>query len=280
VTSTPTKGIFADRWYRFDRYQILDGYIRPAPNAELIPYEPWKDFRTLVGKEGIKQPYESLVHLVRKVEGDRSNARSIRLQGASEDCLLEWCSQHGLLGLLLSRIETADLHTEDRAAPPELKVDGSVRQSTRFVRTNRGWSHFTLLPLHDVKPGVYLRSKLSDFEITFESLSSSWGPYFPDVPVDKRDEYQYPMPFTAEFWMQYCEPIGEFLSAAKMLCEAVETLRKLASRRSPSEFDRRAELQAMTVMHALASPLRPYFIRPRRDMAWGGIVTHLLPFSP
>src|SRR5690242_15503915 len=61
----PTQKIFSDKWYRFNRYEITGGYIRPAPAAKLELYEPWKLFRAPTGKEGIKQPYEPLLQLAK-----------------------------------------------------------------------------------------------------------------------------------------------------------------------------------------------------------------------
>ena len=39
------KGRWTQPWWRFDRYEFRDGYIRPAADAECTLYEPWDLYR-------------------------------------------------------------------------------------------------------------------------------------------------------------------------------------------------------------------------------------------
>src|ERR1035438_9429280 len=105
MTSTLQQKIFADYWFRFDRYEIKGGYIRPAPGAKLSQYEPWRTFGAPKGKIGIKQPYEPLLALAKLLDPDPSDVGSVRAAENADHLILEWCSQNGLLGILLHRVE-------------------------------------------------------------------------------------------------------------------------------------------------------------------------------
>lgn len=262
----PTPHFFADRWYRFNRYEIKGDYIRPAAGAELISYEPWKIFRSPEGKEGIKQPYEPLLQLARNIDLDYD---TVRLLEGGEDRILEWCAQHGALGLLLHQVETVILSPEERIVPfsrrPRL-------MSTKYSRTNSGWSTERVLPapFSAERPGVYLRRELAGFGLKFEVLSKTWGSYFPDVPRDEQDKFQYPMPFTPEFWWRYAEPVINFFAAAKKFLEAVDILTGLRSKRRLSEDQVSTGLQSIDVINGLALPVRTMLYRGEKgyEMGW------------
>jgi predicted RNA-binding Zn ribbon-like protein len=271
----PTQKIFADRWYRFNRYEIAEGYIRPAKDATIESYEPWKAFRAPAGKEGIKQPYEPLLQLAKKIDLDYS---TIRLQGEAEDHVLDWCSQYGLLGLLLHRVETVILPAQERFPGSNIRASGPLPISTTFVRTNSGWATGWVLPQtsSSAKPGVYLRRELGSFDIRFERLSETWGLYFPAVPVDKRDSHQYATPFTPEFWRQYAEPVSSFVGAAKMFREAVDNLRRMSTRSGLSQNEMRAALGGDAMINGLAAPVRPMLYQAPRGYGLGWACHSLL----
>ena len=190
TTNTLRRVLFGDRWFRFDQYEIKNGYIRPTADARLIEYEPWRAFRTPQGKESIKQPYQSLLQIAPLFEFDFSDKGSARLKAPGEERLLEWCSQYGLLGILLHRVETATLSAEERFSRG---LEGNIPVATQLERTNSGWDIVDKVSLFGSStPGVYLRRKLGDFEMTFETLSESWASYFPGVAAADRDSYQYP----------------------------------------------------------------------------------------
>jgi hypothetical protein len=250
-----------DRWLRFNRYEIKGSYIRPAPDSRLIEYEPWEDFQKPQGKESLKQPYLSLLELAPLLQFDFSERRSMRLEAPGEERLLEWCSQYGLLGILLHRVETVTFPAETRF-PRGLSGNVPVPVATRLERTNTGWRTLDIFPfLHPPKPGAYLRRKLGEYEITFESLSESWAHYFPGVSADDRDSYQYPPVFGPEFWRQYAEPVSEFVGGVKMFRKAVDALRNLGSRSRPSPEKMQELLRAEHVIHALSEPVRPMLYR-------------------
>jgi hypothetical protein len=233
----------------------------------LISYAPWKVFRAPDGKKGIKQPYEPLLRIARQLEFDDR----FRLMADGEECILKWCADYGLLGLLLHRIETVILPAEQKT----LMIGGaSVIRGPfhrKYERTNSGWSTSGVLALPSVAPaGVFLRSDLGSFDLTFEKLSRTWGTYFPDVPPEQRDIYQYPIPFTGDFWREYAEPVVNFFGAARKFYEAVETLTKLRTRQRLSGDQWREGVAALEVINRLAVPVRPMLYRgtKRFEMGW------------
>ena len=261
TTNTIQRVLFGDRWFRFDRYEITGGYIQPAPDAHLIEYQPWKGFDKPQGKESLKRPYLSLLELAPLLDFDFSEKRTTRLETPGEERLLEWCSQYGLLGILLHRVETATFPAETRF-PRGLSGNVPVPVAERLERTNSGWRILDVVPfLHPPLPGAYLRRKLGDFEITFESLSESWAHYFPGVSAADLDSYQYPPVFGLEFWRQYAEPLSEFVDAVRMFREAVDALRNLEHQSRLSPEQTQPWLRAERVIHALSEPVSPMLYR-------------------
>lgn len=116
------------RWWRFDRYKLEDGFIKPHPEAVLTSYNPWAAYwkSRQKGEKGGRSPYVSLVSLVEDLGGihlliDEFSAKGESLQRKLDERgterLLEWCATHGLLGLLFDDIRLA------RFAPRWSKTD-------------------------------------------------------------------------------------------------------------------------------------------------------------
>jgi hypothetical protein len=96
--SEKNKAIFGgDVVFRFDKYEIVDGDIRPTPDAAMTQYWPWDDFHTPEGKEPRRQPYSALLDLMAAHRDEDLKRPSEGLKSA----VLEWCSQYGLLGMAL-----------------------------------------------------------------------------------------------------------------------------------------------------------------------------------
>ena len=49
-------GNIVGQWYRFDRYEVRDGYIRPVPGAGGGEYDPWASFRARHRREEVECP--------------------------------------------------------------------------------------------------------------------------------------------------------------------------------------------------------------------------------
>ena len=52
-------------WWRFDRYEVRDGCVRPTRGARLEQYDPWDQYRAARdGDTRVDPPYAALVALV------------------------------------------------------------------------------------------------------------------------------------------------------------------------------------------------------------------------
>lgn len=111
--------VFSGAWWRFDRYEVRDGYIRPATDAALQRYFPLEDFQVhRSGRAEHVAPYLSLARLAPRCTFDRHG----RLMPDGEAAVLSWCNENGLLGLLhhqLCEVRLAPRWEAYRANPPE-----------------------------------------------------------------------------------------------------------------------------------------------------------------
>ena len=108
-------------WWRFDSYEIRDGCIRPTEGAKLEWYDPWPAFdgtrKLKVGQtpQAVQPGYQSLMKLVHGLEylpGHKHYPDCLTKK--SQELILEWCQQHGLLGVLLSRWESISVAPQRR----------------------------------------------------------------------------------------------------------------------------------------------------------------------
>lgn len=215
------------RWWRWTRYEIRNGYIRPARGAQLRVYDPWKMWlesrppatssrrRTLP-----ETPYGSLLALSGELEyrqpGDipldfkpgELNLMLAPLTADSESKLQVWCALYGLLGVL-----------PHRAVQVTLSPGTGVQ--TRYTKIGAGWiatEQQITQQQRPIPPGAILQP-LRGAGLVTESLSATWSRFFPDVPNDQRETFPYPEPLTKEFWERYAEPVADFLSGMRALRE-------------------------------------------------------------
>ena len=80
------------QWCRFSRYVLLDGRIRPAADATPEWYDPWERYWLSRKPAGPTPPYQSLIGLVESL--------SAAIRPEDENRLLEWCQEHGVLGVM------------------------------------------------------------------------------------------------------------------------------------------------------------------------------------
>jgi hypothetical protein len=98
---TSDKNVFGGKWWRFDRYEVKDGRIRPIEGLPLRIYEPWGAYHAPQGKKPRKQPYHSLIELVRSIDTGELDPDERDL------AIVDWCGKYGLLGVLFARTSPA-----------------------------------------------------------------------------------------------------------------------------------------------------------------------------
>ena len=57
----------AGHWWRFDRYEMKEGYLRPMRGAGLYTYDPWELFRESRTAREADPPYQLLLNLVQDI---------------------------------------------------------------------------------------------------------------------------------------------------------------------------------------------------------------------
>jgi hypothetical protein len=240
-------------WWRFDRYELHDGYVRPSPGAHLQSYDPWAAYweaRSGRGGGAGLTPYESLFELAwfaRLRFTDFGGQRA--LDRDTERALLYWCSQWGLLGILSHETELATLAPRWITRPDEIAANsGPVPLARAYAWGATGWEpkeDLLYQPYDPVLEGVTgqegavvqaelwreenapphaLTRVFGEGSWELRPLGEAWGPYFPDIPDEEQDNFAYPEPLSEDFWGMYAEPAITILNLGVFL---LETLRKL-----------------------------------------------------
>jgi len=237
-------------WWRFSRYELRDGYVRPADGSRLRRYDPWQEYRKGRSSGG-PSPHESLLDLLASLQIRPASPGAGTLYSLSPDSeahLLDWCAAHGLLGILLHRVRTVVLAARWRDPLGVGEGNLLLPTSTFYSWANSGWKknwrqplggegYFLTeepeqqsqlapdeaLPRNWPRPGVVLQA-LGKPEWSHESLSTTWARFFPDVPKEQWETYGYPLPESDEFCLLYAEPLDSFLSAAALLRDVISSL--------------------------------------------------------
>jgi hypothetical protein len=240
----------AGEWWRFDRYEIKDGAIQPAPGAHLEWYDPWLPFRETKKYKDVPSPYQGLLQLAANLEFT-SPGRLSRLAHSSEAAVLDWCQKNGPLGILLARWESLTL-----APQPSGDFDFV---SIRYVRAY-GQQVYTIRSSGDLgirNPSLLLHG-LNDLDLVEEPPEKTWRQFFPTVSRARANKYPYPMPYTEEFCRLYAEPVFDFVQAARLFAGAIKHLAK----RSLDNPD--ANEQALETINLLRRPISAIIDRNRK----------------
>jgi hypothetical protein len=235
-----TRGLATGSWWRFSRYEIRDGYIKPAPEARLHRYDPWQLWaRTRpVGRRSDNgdpgpTPYRALLEMLKALRyrdggdglPDFTPAQADMLAGAlteqSEQKILEWCARFGLLGILPHRVPQV-------ALPPRNDIQ------LEYVRMGIGWKVVERergnpsLPI--IAPCAVVQP-LGGLGLAIEPVATTWARFFPGVSMASHDRFSYPQPLTDSFWEMYAEPLGDFLSGARALQQVLSSMKVRGSRK-------------------------------------------------
>ncbi len=262
-------------WWRFGRYEMSGGYIRPARDARLDGYDPWSLYR------GTRQRgYEWVPPY-----GDFVNLRSELSKADWEKRVLDWCSRYGLPGVLLHQTLAVTL------APRWTSVPGMepylVPEQDEFVRTSTGWSikHNRFMTItteskrksqklegtlvaRDVAPDAWarvgvVRQELRSGDLAREPLRDTWWKYFPEVPEDEAETFRYPAPLSEAFWRSYAEPYAAFLDSMQLMANALWDLEHHQPIALSSRVDRSHVADGRRLLHALLAPASPTIVAAR-----------------
>jgi len=222
-------------WWRFDRYEIRAGAIRPAADASLEQYDPWDLYRISEMKTRTPRPYESLLQLLQSMGATFDEYEWWKLEKcfqdgsltpSDQDAILHWCSRFGLLGILLLDVK----RIEQPRGRVRIRGDNwrviERRQFTdpaaiRFSRMNGEWIPEMAFPVRESSPPwrtphVYTRNM--DVRAVEDILC-----FFPDF-VKEGNDFEVPFPHSESFWRIYSEPVDDFLSSAMVLLNGVHSV--------------------------------------------------------
>lgn len=240
-------------WWRFDRYVVEAGALRPAPGASLQLFDPWASYaqaRSGWGSSAGKAPYESLLDLVWDIRlRPKPKGEAPELTLECEQALLDWCAAHGLLGLLPHEAEVA--HLAPRWAPmEEFELAGIPLVVTRLMYQwgYTGWQvgmdvwwqtmsqaldeapkqEGELVP-RNLQPDYWglpsvLSRAIGDASWATLPIELAWGRFFPDIAEKDRRDHFYPVPLSDVFWQDYAEPVVAFLDAATLFYQTLMNL--------------------------------------------------------
>jgi hypothetical protein len=183
------------------------------------------------------------------------------LRANAEQLIVDWCNEHGLLGILPHTAENVMLapswnYLEGGPDPdeallseenPRLFPSASVM---KYIRLDDRWESHIESAMVGEEPArravvegepvpVDCRSwpirataiiRRIDGELGGEPLpleqpiEDEWGRFFPGVPTADQEAFQYPRPMTDEFWRLYAEPVEHFIHHALVFQQAVAPL--------------------------------------------------------
>lgn len=273
--------LIAGRWWRFSRYELDGRHIVPAKRAKLEEYDPWADYRAgddvaarashpqPAGKRAFQPPYMTLMDMLADLPFHAgSEGEPSALKAAGRETILDWCSRHGLLGVLPQRArlvtlapvagkkndatQTRYVRTTDRewvATRTSVSLDPAARSNTR-PRVRRPD------PPELVTPRVVVEAEDSS-ETRQEGLDVTWARFFPGTPENERETFAYPRPLSPEFWRAYGEPLHDFLDSARLLQRVLRLLAYARETDDPEDEPERIarwELRRLNRLVAAVSP--------------------------
>jgi hypothetical protein len=196
-------------WWRFSRYEVREGYIRPAAGASLNPIDAWDRYWQRPEGHTDFPPYHQLGELVRDVPRDQDFTAPVPETDTLRKEVLAWCRQYGLLGLL-----------------PHTLL--SVRLETWLAtRTANGWED----AYYSWEPGPFegfpeeaIEDEFGQGLAFYPDAELSWWRFFPDITAENRGAGGRLLPLSEPFWEQYGEPWHLFLDTARYFTNAIEVI--------------------------------------------------------
>jgi hypothetical protein len=164
----------------------------------------------------------------------------------SQSAILDWCRQHGLLGVLLSRWEAISLapHHEGRNRWVQRRYLRGFGQVIQM--------HETSGDVEEMKASVLIHA-LNDLVLVEEPPHKTWSRFFPTVELSQRDSFPYPIPYSDDFCRLYGERLIEICNAAKLLVGVM-----LHLGRKPPKIDGDPQLareEALDAINILRQPV-------------------------
>jgi len=193
-------------WWRFSRYEIRNGAIKPAKNGSLEQYDPWDLYRLSQSYNGTPPPYQSLLALLvslgaffDEAEGDWRLDKRLKdgsLTPSSQDEILGWCSRFGLIGILPQTALTIETPRINQSWP---RARGKRTIPIKHTRMNGEWVSSFEGPidrqLPDQIPWASFRPMKPISEMPILNLRDV--PYISDL-LDRGNDIRCPLPLSPQ----------------------------------------------------------------------------------
>jgi len=261
-------------WWRFSRYEVANGVVRPTADATAEEYDPWQVYldsrQRHASRIRVSPPYQDLLELWAEIRPRDTDGTFSRLDLRQEKRLLWWCRRNGLLGLWHHEVMLALFPEEEDDAATcmrgyeripwgwrECRVGHTRSRRSRGQGGLRAPEELTATWPREVwrdalPSGGFVLRELGFGSVTGAPLEPTWKLYFePDGPLG-RPVWPIPSPAGPDFWRWYGEPVSRIMFAAQELTLGIEDLAK-----TPGDERRRA---ARGHLNALAAPAAPAIV--------------------
>lgn len=217
---------FPSVWFRFNRYVVADGYIRPARGAKLEVYAPWAGYqriRELSGTDPVA--YHGLMNVLDSVRVRSTHSRkSLRAKYTlDEERLLTWVAKNGLLGLAHSQLMLS-------SAPVRVSSGDASQRGLTFFSGGR-WCEALEEGVPDAEAAeeswVVTRSLVGG-EVLRTAAGPWWRRFLPGVGNAAQPDLG-----TEAFRRAYAEPLNEFIDVAVNLRTAIRAINPAAAEGTP-----------------------------------------------
>ncbi len=277
---------YSGGWFRASSYCTRLGRIHAGNDAVIERYNPWEGFvlpgSGTRGGRMLERPYLSLIELSDAFErADLTRGGFAHLDPEMFPLVESWYQKHGCLGLFFSKARQVNLY------PRWKQMAGSNGPSSRYfptftrhVRTPTGWktqsehvlvnANIATVSIDEADRGLTVPKELWNPEwkpgvLIQEGNGFSWveiekfmRDFFPTIPPGQEQEtYDYPGPFSVEFWKLYGESIGEFVSEIQSFSRAVRSLARFRPIEEMNDGEKHFLAVAYHELMNLASQVNP-----------------------
>jgi hypothetical protein len=233
------------KYPRFNKYELLNGYLLPAPGATRTDYDLWASYATAEETGwSINVPYRAGLELARILRKDppQWSAKGAELVVGPEDAveLLHFCSEFGLLGLLPAQASEVSVPSDSGKGARRFSkrvghwFDDGVIPSAEYTGFDYlAWVEAYWMTATEMRPEWSTRRAAVTLKLfgTVKPSLASWlavedadvtkigALFFGDIPPAK-----YPLPGSAPFWGLYREPVHIFIPMLWRFLAAAEAL--------------------------------------------------------
>lgn len=235
------------QWWRFDGYTINGGAIGPSPRASCRTYDPWRDYA--VARRERKEappPYQPLLGFAHRLRRESGSG--------SDDAIVRWCSEHGLLGIFPAQAMLLTFGVPERIGD----VSGAGVSTLQYVQMPSGWIKRVG---GDIAEGIVLRTYAGELRVE-PDLQAALSRYslWSKGPV--------PLPLTPRFWARYTERVSDFVAAAAYFLEVIEEVAR--------DQERGSDRKGAALLDALRGPAAMHLLHTDRGYTWTWSVPSLL----